>query len=515
VIARALAAAAALLLAAPSGAADWTGYEKLTREQVVAALDAASDSVPASFYAMNLSGLDLSGIDFKRANLAAAVLNGADLSGANLSRCNLTVSFAEGANLARADLRGAVMFSMQLQGANLKGANLSQARLIGDLRRANLEQAVLAKTDGAADMKNQSMGLMRANIVSASLKGADLRGADFSRADFSFSDLSGANLSGARLAGAEFSATSLKGASLAGADLSGAKFIDTDFTGADLAGANFSAATFRGVIGLAHAQPGSGDGGVLRVCEDPNNLPFSNRAGEGFENKIAELLARELGWKLEYTWFPQRMGFIRNTLRARDPMSNRYKCDLVMGVPVGFELAATTRAYYRSTYALVYVKGNGLDEVTTPEALTRLPAARLGSLKFGVVAQTPPVDWLLARQLFKQAVSYDTQPADPERYPGEMIEKDLVAGHIDVAFAWGPIAGYFAKHSARPLAVVPFPRDPQVQFDFPIAMGVRFGEKEWKERLEQLLVAKRAAVQAILADYGVPQMDDAGQLVAK
>jgi mxaJ protein len=247
---------------------------------------------------------------------------------------------------------------------------------------------------------------------------------------------------------------------------------------------------------------------VLRVCSDPNNMPFSNRAGQGFENKIAELFARELGWKLEYTWFPQRMGFIRNTLRGRDPNSNRFKCDLVMGVPVGFELAATTQPYYRSIYALAYLKGNGLDEVTTPDALTRLPPEKLKLLKFGVVAQTPPVDWLLAHHLFDQAVPYDTQPADPDRYPGEMVEKDLAAGKIDVAFAWGPIAGYFAKKSQKPVTVVPFAPDPQVQFDFRIAMGVRYGEPEWKKRVDQLISAQRAAIHAILTDYGVPLLDE-------
>src|SRR3989442_602614 len=186
--------AAAVLLPRLPSAAEWPGYEKLTREQVVAALTKTSASAPADLYSKNLSGLDLSGIDFKGANLAAAVLNGSNLASANLSRCNLTVSFAEGTNLTNANLQGAMMFSMQLQGANLKGANLSGARLIGDLRRANLEQAVLAKVDGAADMKNQSMGLMRANILSANLRGADLSGSDFSRAHFTFSDLSGANL---------------------------------------------------------------------------------------------------------------------------------------------------------------------------------------------------------------------------------------------------------------------------------------------------------------------------------
>jgi quinoprotein dehydrogenase-associated probable ABC transporter substrate-binding protein len=266
----------------------------------------------------------------------------------------------------------------------------------------------------------------------------------------------------------------------------------------------------------ASAQQGQtvGEDRVLRVCEDPNNLPFSNRAGEGFENKLAELLARELGWTLEYTWFPQRIGFIRNTLRARDPESNRFKCDLVMGVPAGFELASTTKPYYRSTYALVYVKGKGLDSVAAPEDLLKLDPAKLKSLKLGVVGQTPPSDWLLKHGLFNQVVPYQRQSGDPERYPGEIVEKDLVAGTIDVAFIWGPIAGYFAKRAtAASLAVVPFKPDPGIQFDFSIAMGVRFGEREWKERIDRLLEANRPRIQAILAAYGMPQLDEQGRVM--
>jgi len=265
----------------------------------------------------------------------------------------------------------------------------------------------------------------------------------------------------------------------------------------------------------ALCQPaGAGAGKVLRVCEDPNNLPFSNRAGEGFENKIVELLAAELGWKLEYTWFPQRMGFIRNTLRNRDPDTDRFKCDLVPGVPVGFELAATTKPYYRSTYALAYVKGRGLDAVKAPEDLMKVEPAKLKSLRLGVVGQTPPVDWLLKRGLLDQVVPYQTQSGDPERYPGEMVEKDLVGGAIDVAFLWGPIAGYFGRKAAgAEVAVIPFPPDPAIQFDFRIAMGVRFGEREWRDRIQQLLDAKRERIQAILAAYGVPQLDDEGRLI--
>lgn len=267
----------------------------------------------------------------------------------------------------------------------------------------------------------------------------------------------------------------------------------------------------------ASAQQSEGVGAdrVLRVCQDPNNLPFSNRAGEGFENKIAELFARELGWTLEYTWFPQRMGFIRNTLRGRDPGSNRFKCDLVVGLPVGFELASTTKPYYRSTYALVYVKGKGLDGVTAPEGLLSLGPAKLRSLKLGVFDQTPPVDWLLRHHLFDQAVPYQRQSGDPERYPGEIVEKDLTSGKVDVAFVWGPIAGYFAKNaSPAAMAVVPFAPTPEIRFDYRIAMGVRFGEREWKASIEQLIEANRSRIQAILSAYGVPQLDEAGRIMS-
>jgi len=273
-----------------------------------------------------------------------------------------------------------------------------------------------------------------------------------------------------------------------------------------------------GAMPAAQAQSPSPTGDeqekVLRVCADPNNLPLSNRQLAGYENKIAELFARDLGWKLEYTWFPQRMGFIRNTLRARNPDDQRFKCDLVIGVPVGFELASTTAAYYRSTYVLAYVKGRGLDSVQTPDDLLKLDPAKLKSLKFGVFGQTPPADWLLKYKLFDQVVPYQRQTGDPDQYPGEMVEKDLVAGKIDVAFSWGPIAGYYAKKvTAAPIAVVPFKPDPEMHFDYAMAMGVRYGEKEWKARVEQLLEKNRGKIQGILAAYGVPQLDDAGNFI--
>jgi mxaJ protein len=247
---------------------------------------------------------------------------------------------------------------------------------------------------------------------------------------------------------------------------------------------------------------------VLRVCGDPNNLPFSNARQEGFENALAALLARDLGWDLEYTWFPQRMGFIRNTLKKKDPVTGRFACDLVMGLPVGFDLAATTTPYYRSTYALVFARGRGLDGVRTPDDVLKLDPAVLRSLRFGVFGRTPPSEWLLRHGLMQQAVPYQIQTGDPEQYPGEVIEKDLAAGKIDVALIWGPIAGYFAtKRAALPMTVVAFPTGEGIRYDFGVSMGVRKGDEAWRQRIERFIEENRPAIQAILAEYGVPQLD--------
>jgi uncharacterized protein YjbI with pentapeptide repeats len=234
-----------------AGAADdWAGYERLDREKVVEAL---AGTAPADFYAKNLSGLDLSAIDFKGANLAASVLNGSRLQYANLANCKLSVSFGEGADFSHADLSGAMMFSMQLKGANFKGAKLAKARFIGDMSRANLQDADLTGLRGSADMKNQSMGLMRASFVSSDLRRANFTGAELARADFSFADLREAKFVGANLSGAEFASSDLRGADLSGADLRGAKFIDTRFHDAILTGARFGGATWRGVQGMDNA----------------------------------------------------------------------------------------------------------------------------------------------------------------------------------------------------------------------------------------------------------------------
>jgi quinoprotein dehydrogenase-associated probable ABC transporter substrate-binding protein len=250
------------------------------------------------------------------------------------------------------------------------------------------------------------------------------------------------------------------------------------------------------------------DAKVLRVCQDPNNLPFSNRDERGLENRLAALFAAKLGWKLEHTWYPQRMGFIRNTLRAKEPDSNRYKCDLVTGVATGFDLGMTTKPYYRSTYALAYVKGRGLDSIKTPEDLLKLDPAKLRTLKIGAFTKSPAVDWLLKNGLIDRMVSYQHQTGDPDQYPGQVIDRDLVDGTLDVAMAWGPIVGYFAKQStAVPIAVVPFGPDATgLQYDFSIAMAVRHGDKALRDRIDGLIKSSRPEIQALLDEYGIPSL---------
>lgn len=251
---------------------------------------------------------------------------------------------------------------------------------------------------------------------------------------------------------------------------------------------------------------------VLRVCADPNSLPSSNQRGEGYENKIAQAMARDLGREVAYTFFPQRIGFVRNTLRAKDPDTGQWKCDVIIGVPKGYELTATTRPYMHSTYALVFRQRDALRGVVTPEDLLKLPPEVLGKLRFGIFSRAPSVDWLLRHKLLEQAVVYQQQSGDPDEVPGGVVERDLLAGKIDVAILWGPIAGYLAREhgAAGEWAMVPFRRDPELKFDYEIAMGVRFGEKAWKDEVDRWIAANQDKINAILASYRIPLVDEQG-----
>lgn len=247
---------------------------------------------------------------------------------------------------------------------------------------------------------------------------------------------------------------------------------------------------------------------ALRVCQDPNNLPFSNTGAEGIENRIAEVFGKALGLPVSYYSFPNRFAFIRNTLRYKLPGQD-YPCDIVMGVPSGFDQVSVTKPYYRSTYALVFPAGKGLDHVRSGEDFLRTDRAVLGKLRIGLYDRSPASEWLAKHGLVDNGVPYKILNADPAQYPGEIIEKDLAKGEIDAAIVWGPIAGFFAKRVKSPaLVVVPLRSEPGVKFDYEMAMGVRYGEREWKQQVEGLIESRKAEIQAILREFGVPMVDE-------
>lgn len=255
---------------------------------------------------------------------------------------------------------------------------------------------------------------------------------------------------------------------------------------------------------------------VLRVCADPSNMPLSNRSGEGYENRIAQELANDLGRRVEYTYFPQRIGFVRNTLRRKDAQTQQFECDVIIGVPKGYELTATTQPYMRSTYALVFAWRKELDGVQAAEDLLKLPPEMLRTLRIGVFGRSPGADWLLRNGLLEHAVVYTPQSGDPDESPAHVVEQDLASGKIDMAIVWGPIAGFLVRrHAVFPAwRSAPFMPDRQIKLDYEMSMGVRFGEKEWKAVLDDWISGHRDKIEQILTSYRVPLLDASGRLIA-
>jgi len=252
---------------------------------------------------------------------------------------------------------------------------------------------------------------------------------------------------------------------------------------------------------------------AFRPCIDPSNLPFANTKGEGFENQIADLFAKKLNLPVQSYALPQRMNFIRNTLRYKLPGED-FRCDIVMSVPAGYDQAWATVPYYRSTYALVYPRGKGLDQVKTGTDLFDLPPERRSKLTIGIHDRSPASMWLVKHGFEAQAKPYPMLSPDPDQYPGELIEKDLAQGTIDAAIVWGPIAGYYARRVRNvELVVVPLKSEPGVKFDYEIAMGVRYGEREWKETIDRLIVENRPAITVILRDFRVPLLNEHGETI--
>ena len=240
----------------------------------------------------------------------------------------------------------------------------------------------------------------------------------------------------------------------------------------------------------------------FRVCADPQNLPFSNRRHQGFENRIADLIAKELGVSATYIWWGQRRGFIRNTLKAT---LNEARCDVVMGVPKGYDLVLWTEPYYRSTYVFLYPKDKGLRIKSLDDPVLR-------QLTIGVhllgddYTNPPPVHELGKRGIVDNVVGYSTFYS--EENPPSRIVGAVATGEVDLAIVWGPVAGYFAKKQDVPLALVPVPSgEGDLPFAFDISLGVRRGEKALKVQLEAVLDSKRTEIRKILQDYGVPLVD--------
>ena len=259
-----------------------------------------------------------------------------------------------------------------------------------------------------------------------------------------------------------------------------------------------------------HAQaPGLGasvelvDPKVLRVCADPNNLPFSNEKGEGFENRIAELLGQKLGKPVSYTWFPQVIGFIRNTLGS-------YRCDLIMGVPQGYDLAQSTNAYYATAYALLFKPGTGLDGIET------LEDPRLKDKRIGIVAGTPPATLMVQDGLMEKAHPYPLTIDTRRDSSSKAMIDDLLSGEIDAGVMWGPMAGYYAKKAGAKLAVAPLLKETgNPPMTFRIAMGVRQSDQTWKRSLNRLIAQNQDSINRILLDYGVPLLDPQGNAITQ
>ncbi|HMA73771.1 MAG TPA: substrate-binding domain-containing protein [Xanthobacteraceae bacterium] len=265
-------------------------------------------------------------------------------------------------------------------------------------------------------------------------------------------------------------------------------------------------ASVAGWARLSHAQGAGLDSGlelvdpkVLRVCADPNNLPFSNDKGEGFENKFVELLAQKLNRTLAYAWYPQATGFVRNTLGA-------HRCDVIPGFPQGDELVQSTNPYYRTAYALVVRPGDGLDDVNS------LADPRLKTKRIGIVAGTPPATYLAVNGLMDKAKPYPLVVDTRVESSAVSMIGDLASREIDVAIMWGPIAGYYARLADPRMRVALLTKDsggPQLAYR--IAMGVRATDQNWKRLLNRLIAENRAEIEQLLTGFGVPLLDEKDQ----
>jgi mxaJ protein len=241
------------------------------------------------------------------------------------------------------------------------------------------------------------------------------------------------------------------------------------------------------------------------VCADPNNLPFSNERQEGFENKIAELVAHDLNAKIRYAWWAQRRGFVRNTLNARE-------CDLLIGVPSSFERTSTTIPYYRSTYVFVTRRDRRIKISSFDDPVLR--KLRIGVQMIGDdFTNTPPAHALSKRNIIQNVRGYSVYGDYRQPNPPARIIDAVVKGDVDVAIAWGPLAGYFARRAPVALEITPVSPQidlPYLPFVFDISMGVRRGDNALRDQLNAIIARRRGEIDRILTHYGVPRVNGVG-----
>jgi quinoprotein dehydrogenase-associated probable ABC transporter substrate-binding protein len=237
----------------------------------------------------------------------------------------------------------------------------------------------------------------------------------------------------------------------------------------------------------------------LRICADPSNLPFSNERGEGFENRIADIMGKALGLPVRYVFFPQVAGFVRNTLGAR-------RCDLVMGTVAGDELMQNTNPYYHSSYVTVFRSA----DAPPPEDLDD---PQLRRLRIGIIARTPPTELLARHGLLDRVRPYPLVVDTRHEAPAAQMLRDLAAGEIDIAMIWGPFAGYAIRTGSLPLSMRLLPSEAgAARMDYRITMGVRANEPEWRRRINSAIREHQPEITAVLQEYGVPLLDAAGRL---
>ncbi len=241
---------------------------------------------------------------------------------------------------------------------------------------------------------------------------------------------------------------------------------------------------------------------ILRVCADPENLPFSNKARQGFENQIIDLIGDRLGLEIRYTWFPQTVGFVRNTLRLRE-------CDLISGITTTSERVQNTNPYYHSVYTMVYRKDSGLNA-------TRMTDISLKNLKLGVVAGTPPASIIARLGLLANVKPYHLVADTRRNKPARQAILDVGNSVTDVAFIWGPIAAYHARDAASELVLVPLVNeDKRVRLNFRVSMAVRYNETDWKRTINLALKESETEIHDVLHAFGVPLLNDRDEVMVE